>query len=91
MVHVLKPAPTDIQISHHPCPTCQRKRPMIGFFTPWYGWETVCLQCGERWQDAERLPRPFYPRWRQDSIARAKRRYRQLAPRLPTDPPAPDR
>ena len=56
------------------CPTCKRETLMLCQYYEWYGPSAVCLECGERWQGGERRPRPFAPRWRQESIDRAYKR-----------------
>ena len=56
------------------CSTCGGRRVMWWEHAEWYGWDWTCLVCGERWADGERMERPFMPRWRQKSIASAKRR-----------------
>jgi len=56
------------------CPHCGGER---GFFVEhfeWYGWEVICLACGDAWQDGEMRERPFRPRWRQEEIAKAMKR-----------------
>lgn len=67
-----------------PCATCGQRTRQYEWFQDWYGWHTTCLSCGEQWQDGERCPRPFKPRWRAENIARAKAawaRYRREATR----------
>jgi hypothetical protein len=61
------------------CPTCKRDTLMFQQYFEWYGPSTVCLNCGERWQDGERSQRPFAPRWREKSIDRAKQRMKALS------------
>jgi hypothetical protein len=45
---------------------------MLAQFQEWYGWTVTCTGCGERWQDGEHGGREFRPRWRQESIRRAR-------------------
>lgn len=65
------------KLVRHDCPTCERRRYFVATFYAWYGWSTTCLGCGERWNDGERAPRPFAPRWREQSKERARRHYRR--------------
>lgn len=51
------------------------------FIQDWYGWTITCLGCGDSWADGEMLPRPFKPRWRTESIAEARQRYKELMER----------
>ena len=59
------------------CPTCKRRRRFLAQFQDYYGWQSTCLSCGDQWQDSERLERPFYPRWRQKNIAKAKQQWKE--------------
>lgn len=77
-VHVCAPPDASANIFRSQCPTCERQTYLVDFFVEWYGSEVVCLKCGERWMDGERMERPFKPGWRQDSIRRAKARYRRF-------------
>ena len=54
------------------CPTEDKRRRSYERFQHWYGWESTCLGCGDRWQDGEMGSRPFMRGWRKDAIARAK-------------------
>ncbi len=46
---------------------------MLDCFQEWYGWDSTCLCCGDRWQDGEMCERPFRPRWRPERILRARK------------------
>ena len=71
-LHIHAPQPTRIERRRIKCPTCQR-RTFIGALYEWYGWLITCLHCGDRWQDGERMPRPFAPGWRKDNVRRARK------------------
>lgn len=60
------------------CSTCEKRTTFFWWSEPWYGPTWTCLACGDRWSDGERLERPFKPRWRQESIASARRMYARL-------------
>jgi hypothetical protein len=68
------------EISRKRCPTCDKMRFMVAWFTPWYGWNTCCLKCGERWEDGYQSERPFERAWRKKSVTAAKTRWRRAAP-----------
>jgi len=72
MIHIHAPRPTKSMAKIQRCPTCKKRRKFWGAFYEWYGWNITCLSCGERWQDGERLQRPFCPGWRKDSVKRAR-------------------
>lgn len=72
-IHIHSPPIVNHKTLRRKCPVCQRRTTMFGWAQRWYGWHLTCLSCGDSWQDGERLPRPFCPRWRQESIRRAKR------------------
>ena len=57
------------------CPTCKRRRRFVCTLYEWYGWMVTCCGCGDSWEDGERLPRPFKPRWRSEAIAKAKKQW----------------
>ena len=67
-------------LSRGDCPTCKRKTFFVAFFQEWYGWDSTCLKCGERWTDGEMHERPFMPKWRQKSIESEKRAWRKYLP-----------
>ena len=54
------------------CPTCKRRRRFAGWGQHWYGTIFMCCHCGDAWCDGEMLPRPFKPRWREESAAKAR-------------------
>ncbi len=70
---ICRPVYSQTKLSVQFCPTCKKRRRMLARLEDWYGWSKVCLSCGDSWQDGEMRPRPFMPRWRQESIARAKK------------------
>ena len=76
-VHVHAPAPVECRLVRQHCPTCERRTYMVALLYEWYGWHLTCLACGESWEDGERLPRPFAPRWRQCSREAARKAYRK--------------
>lgn len=76
-LHIHAPQPTDRRLDRMSCPTCSRRTYFAQWFTPWYGWDSTCLRCGDSWQDGEREQRPFMPKWRQKSIDSAKVRWRR--------------
>ncbi len=74
-VHIHAPQPDHQRLVYTRCPTCNANTFRACFHVPWYGWDSTCLRCGERWEDGERLSRPFMPRWRKLSIQRARNRF----------------
>ena len=54
------------------CPTCHRRRRFVMREEIWYGFGCTCVGCGDSWQDAELLPRPFRRGWRREAITKAK-------------------
>ena len=75
-LHICAPTPSLVQIRRSWCPICKKRRFFLDVFTAWYGLDSVCLKCGDRWMDGELLLRPFMRGWRKQSVARAKQRYR---------------
>lgn len=69
-VHVNRPETCWVRTVQN-CPVCRQRRRLVGFDQLWYGITWTCLGCGDQWSGGELLPRPFRPRWRQDSIVRA--------------------
>jgi hypothetical protein len=76
---VCPPTMTRIEKRRRYCPTCQWRTTHLEEWREWYGWLLTCLACGDMWADGERLPRPFAPRWREQNIERAKKRWRERA------------
>lgn len=70
-MHICRPKISDVRRRKALCPTCGGIRVMIEWFEEWYGWNSTCIRCGEQWQDAEPVERPFAPRWRQKNIRAA--------------------
>jgi hypothetical protein len=77
-LHIYAPQPDRHGLVYQRCPTCERNTHMLWFHVEWYGVDVTCPHCGERWQDGERLERPFAPGWRRDSIESAKRRWTRV-------------
>ncbi len=55
------------------CQTCRQRRWFLVSAYIWYPTNWTCLRCGDTWGDGERLPRPFKPGWRKESVTHAKR------------------
>ena len=75
-MHIYAPQATDAAITTTTCIDCGKRTRMIGFFTPYYGWDSTCMRCGRNWCDGEWMDLPFMRGAREKSIAAAKRRYR---------------
>lgn len=75
-LHIHAPQSTDRILLRLDCPTCQCRTFFTRFYTPWYGWDSTCLKCGDSWADDEMHDRPFLRGWRQKSIGGAKKRWR---------------
>ncbi len=73
-LHLHAPQASEFRLTTLLCPTCKQDREMAAWFTEWYGWDKTCLTCGERWHDGEQDERPFAPKWREKSVARARKR-----------------
>ncbi len=73
------------RLDRQPCPTCEKPRFFVCTFQHWYGWEFICLKCGEWFDEEGRMERPFRPRWREDNKAAARRMWR-AHPDAPRDP-----
>ena len=76
VLHICAPLPIDRRFVRNQCPTCDRKTFFLFYYYEWYGASSVCLRCGERWNDGEMEERPFLRGWRTKSIEQAKRRWR---------------
>lgn len=72
-IHIYAPSATKNEVALFFCSTCNCRRKMLLRHFEWHAPEWTCLTCGERWSDGERLPRPFCPGWRKDSVKRAKK------------------
>lgn len=79
-IHIYAPQATAKAIRAATCQDCNRRTRMIGFFTPWYGWDSTCIRCGRNWKDGEWMPLDFAPQSRQKSIDAAKACWRRLPP-----------
>ena len=75
VLHINRPRVDRAEKRRLQCPTCKARRTFYCFLQAWYGWDLTCIGCGERWQDGERMPRPFEPRWRERSIQSARDRW----------------
>jgi hypothetical protein len=77
-LHICAPQPTAVWIQRDQCECRTRKTLFVRSHTEWYGVTETCLRCGERYDmDEGRLERPFMPRWREDSKARARKLWRR--------------
>lgn len=70
-VHIKFTKFTKRKVAEQDCPTCKSKQEFLCEFENWYGWTTTCLNCGDRWQDGELCPRPFFRGWRKQSVRHA--------------------
>lgn len=62
------------------CPECGREsRAIERWDGAWYGVTDYC-ECGDRWQDGERTPRPFRRGWRKEAQAQFERMWEAAAP-----------
>jgi len=60
------------------CWNCKTKRRVVEVYGgAWYASLYTCCHCGDGWGDGERAERPFARGWRQKSILRAKRLWRE--------------
>jgi hypothetical protein len=76
-IHIHAPQATHRQKARRHCPTCAKRTTFVAFNTPWYGWDSTCLRCGDSWSDmGEMRERPFAPGWRKRSIEAAQKRWR---------------
>lgn len=78
--HLHAPAATAKKADAETCPDCNKRTRMLSFFTPWYGWNSVCLRCGREWQDGQWMPLPFIRGVRQKNVEQAKKRWRAMPP-----------
>lgn len=76
LVHVHAPAPSIRRVLCGNCPDCKQRSRFLAFFTEWYGWDKTCLKCGRQWQDGHWSPLPSHRYARRDSIAAAKKVWR---------------
>jgi len=77
-VHIHAPQATAKEIGITVCVDCKKRTRMLCFFTPWYGWDSICLRCGRHWSDGEWMPLDFVRQSRQRSIDSAKKLWRRL-------------
>lgn len=78
VVHINAPKPCESRTRMLKCPTCEKRRKMFQQVYEWYGASTTCLTCGEHWNDGEMSERPFMPKWREKSVAAARKRMAEL-------------
>jgi hypothetical protein len=88
-VHIHRPSIVAARTRRRHCPTCRKRRTMLGWFQEWYGWNVTCLGCGDSWQDGEMMERPFKRAWRTKAIESARKMRDDLAG-LPECPPVSD-
>lgn len=74
--HIHAPQPDAVWLERVQCPTCERRRYFVSWYTPWYGPDTICLFCGEHFTDEGRCERPFQPGWREANRERARHVWR---------------
>ena len=79
-IHIHAPRATAKSVMVGNCPDCKKRTRFLGWFTPWYGWDSTCIKCGRSWQDGEWCPLEFERQSRQKSIASAKRIWRSMPP-----------
>lgn len=79
-VYIHAPRSTAKAVHADTCPDCKRRTRFVGFFTPWYGWDSTCLRCGRQWIDGEWMPLAFMRGARQHNIDRARTHWRRLPP-----------
>lgn len=63
------------------CPTCEKRRRMVGADQFWYGTKWTCLGCGDAWDDGELCPRPFKRAWRKAAMAKAEKDWKRAGSR----------
>lgn len=90
IISICFPRYTAARKFRHRCPTCKKRRTFVAWYEDWYGWMEVCLACGERFEDGEMCPRPYFcGPWRQKAILEAKKEWTILSKTLPATPPRP--
>jgi hypothetical protein len=69
------------------CWNCKQRRAVVQTGEPYsyYAPHFVCLTCGDGWGDGERQERPFARGWRQESIRRARLRWKHAITRAQYD------
>jgi uncharacterized protein YbdZ (MbtH family) len=78
--HICAPAQTAKKKHMVFCPDCERYAWFYSFFTPWYGWHTTCTKCGRQFVEGEWLDLPFKRGAREESIAWAKKKWKEMPP-----------
>ncbi len=79
-IHIHAPQATSKRATATNCPDCKKRTRMLGFFVPWYGWDSTCLRCGRHWVDGEWTPLDFMRGARERNVDRAKTRWRRMPP-----------
>jgi hypothetical protein len=69
-----------VQKHRRTCPTCKKRTTFLHLGQAWYGTSATCMECGDSWSEEGRAERPFMPKWRERSIASAKRIWKQYGP-----------
>lgn len=87
-VHIQSGTASAADTRRHYCPNCSKRTTFFAWFQEWYGWHSTCLNCGDKWQDADACERPFERGWRKANIAEAKALRLKLK-HLPKTPPFP--
>lgn len=67
------------------CATEGKRRRIYRRFQHWYGWESYCLGCGDRWTPDEIGSRPFARGWRAEAIVRHKAKWDRTPVRTPAE------
>lgn len=75
-VHICAPEVQTISLKKGRCPfhEDENKSIIMSEFYPWYGWEFICLKCGDAWTNEELRERPFIRGWREKRIKDALKR-----------------
>lgn len=81
LIHIHAPQSVNRTARREVCPCCNKRSVLLAWFYEWYGASVVCLRCGDRWADGERLPRPFARGWRKDSIESARKLWKKQSTR----------
>ncbi len=79
-LHIHAPKATAKFIKKQICLDCKKRSLFLEFFTPWYGIDTTCINCGRTWGDGKWCPLEFYRYARRDNIIAAKKLWRSMPP-----------
>lgn len=77
-IHINKPRHSMKAISRFNCPDCKKNSRRLSFYQEWYGWDSICINCGRRWSDGEWMSLDFARGVRQQNINAAKKLWRKL-------------